>query len=286
MSRLLALALAVSCALTTPGTSARAQPPTDDDLPARIARLIADLNDDSFRVRERAMAELARLWEVAQPELRRATESSPHLEVRRRAKQLLEKGGALLRTAEVTDLVFTPDGRTLFFSTLDGLIFTWNVAGHKEVRRVPAGRRVYGLALSPDGKLLASASEDGRVRLWDAGTGKQVKELKSHEKAVVGIAFSPDGKLLAAGGYDGTIRLWDVTTGSQRQVFRGHEHRVTSVAFSPDGKTLASGGIVPKECAAIRGCTQADEVRLWDVGVGKELRRLSLRGDRVRFAPD
>ena len=51
---------------------------------------------------------------------------------------------------------------------------------------------------------------------------------------------------------------------------------VTCVAFAPDGKTLAAG-------------SQDKTVRLWDVGTGKEVRRLVGHGDwvsTVAFSPD
>lgn len=55
----------------------------------RVRRLIRDLSDDKFRVREKAAAELARLGKPAAPALRRALQGKPSLEARRRIEALL-----------------------------------------------------------------------------------------------------------------------------------------------------------------------------------------------------
>jgi RNA polymerase sigma factor (sigma-70 family) len=57
----------------------------------RIARLVAELDDDQFAVREAAEKELDRLGEVAAPALRKALTGQPSVEVRRRVERLLDR---------------------------------------------------------------------------------------------------------------------------------------------------------------------------------------------------
>jgi RNA polymerase sigma factor (sigma-70 family) len=68
----------------------------------RLARLIGDLDDDEFAVRERATGELGRLGEQAEPALRQALEKSPPAEGRRRMELLL---GQLRRRPPSPDLL-------------------------------------------------------------------------------------------------------------------------------------------------------------------------------------
>jgi WD40 repeat protein len=87
----------------------------------RIARLIADLDDDRYAVREQATADLERVVKVAEPALRKALDNRPSLEVRRRIEKILERLQRgltwpqerlrLLRTVEILERLGTPEAR-------------------------------------------------------------------------------------------------------------------------------------------------------------------------------
>src|SRR5262249_18530928 len=89
-------------------------PPADG---RRLARLVTDLDSDSFETRERATRELALLGDLAEPALRQALENRPSPELRRRAQRLLAKleGPKLrqVRAVEVLELVGTPEAQKL-----------------------------------------------------------------------------------------------------------------------------------------------------------------------------
>jgi RNA polymerase sigma factor (sigma-70 family) len=57
----------------------------------RLARLIADLDDARFAVREKTSAQLAKYGDRAEPALRKTLEGQPSLEVRRRIEAILEE---------------------------------------------------------------------------------------------------------------------------------------------------------------------------------------------------
>jgi WD40 repeat protein len=89
----------------------------------QVARWIADLDDDSFDVREKAAAELGRLGELARPALEEALKKERSAEVRRRVGDLLDHlkpVGALSaedlrrrRAVEVLEGLGTPEARRL-----------------------------------------------------------------------------------------------------------------------------------------------------------------------------
>jgi WD40 repeat protein len=87
----------------------------------RLARLIHDLDDDDFGVREKATRELAHLGPVAEPALRKVLEGKPSAEVERRVKGLLTslqsgKSSDVLRATrslEVLERIGTPEAKTV-----------------------------------------------------------------------------------------------------------------------------------------------------------------------------
>jgi WD40 repeat protein len=89
--------------------------------PARVARLISDLDDERFAVREQAAGELAGLAELAEPALRKALAGQPSPEGRRRITTLLEDLTAQtnpeylrpVRAVELLERLDTPPAREL-----------------------------------------------------------------------------------------------------------------------------------------------------------------------------
>lgn len=98
-------------------------------LDPRIAKLVVELDDEQFAVRERAAVQLEAQHDLAEPALRKAVARKPSLEARRRMTQLLDKlegpvglPGHLqfLRALEVLENVATPEARDLLQTLADG----------------------------------------------------------------------------------------------------------------------------------------------------------------------
>jgi WD40 repeat protein len=107
--------------LAVPFLKERLGPVTAAD-PARVARLIADLDSDRFDVREKAFKELEQLGDLAGPALRKAREGRPSPEVRRHLDALRDKlPGPVtaperlrgLRAVAVLEQLGTPEARGL-----------------------------------------------------------------------------------------------------------------------------------------------------------------------------
>jgi WD40 repeat protein len=92
-------ALAAAPARSVPflGARLKAVPPVDA---AKVARLVASLDDPRYGVRQRAVSELEALGEIAEPNLRKVLEGEPSLELKRRVEGLLEKVEAPLTSPE------------------------------------------------------------------------------------------------------------------------------------------------------------------------------------------
>jgi WD40 repeat protein len=149
------------------------------------------------------------------------------------------------KPAEVWDLAFSPDGKTLVCLTpAPGF---WDVASGRQLPVPGAGHAsaVEQVAFSGDGQTVASLSGE-EVRIWRAATGAPIQVIRAPEKgAFLGVALSPDGQELLSAGYKDQVCLWDVATG---QLVGKLEDRhpgedvlimgVQALGFSKDGKQV------------------------------------------------
>jgi RNA polymerase sigma factor (sigma-70 family) len=125
--------LAASPAQTVSLLKERIQPVPHGDS-VRIARFLADLDSDTFEVRDKATKELERLADSAQAALRETLAKAPSVEVRRRVEQLLAKldglgtKGEPLRTSraiETLERIGTPEARQLLDKLAAGAPGAW-----------------------------------------------------------------------------------------------------------------------------------------------------------------
>jgi RNA polymerase sigma factor (sigma-70 family) len=132
------------------------------------------------------------------------------------------------------------------------------------------GREIEAVGLSPDGKTLA-AKDDTFLYFLDAATGKELRKLKCLPDSARGysptdwITFTPDGKQVAVTLTGDAVQLIDVEACQVIRTFASSAG-VTACAFSPDGKLMATGAYGQENGVYF--------ALLWDVGTGKELRRI------------
>jgi WD40 repeat protein len=145
-----------------------------------------------------------------------------------------------LDPASLTDLLLSPDGRTLAAQQADGEVKLIDTATG-EARATLGGkeRRLTALQFSPDGRLLAAldagaagpgrgpgggpggprlrGTPAGNVSIYDARTGKEVRQLTVG--GVVGdqFVFLPDGRTLVSASSGDNVCLWETLTGKLRR---------------------------------------------------------------------
>ncbi len=171
-------------------------------------------------------------------------------------------------------VVFSPDGKTFVSGSSDG-IRVWD-AHTKELLKTIEGYSdsVSSVAYSADGNTIVSGNLNRTIRVWDANTGRIIKTLTGHSGPVTSVTYSPDGNTIATGSYDNTIRLWDAHTYVHRKTLNAHKGSVSSIDFNPDGDIIV--------------CDGWNEIRIFDVHTGELLKTLTGHSryvSRVAFSP-
>jgi eukaryotic-like serine/threonine-protein kinase len=147
----------------------------------------------------------------------------------------------------VSQVAFSPDGRSLISAADDGQVILWDLATPRPDRMKPRtliklDQPVTGLAFSPDGRHLATAGADKWARLWDVATWQERHKFPTDfpTRSLMRLAFSPNSQLLACAGENNTVKVRDVATGREVHSLVGHTEAVLSVNFSPEGDRLMS----------------------------------------------
>ena len=184
---------------------------------------------------------------------------------------------ATLTDIEVpSNLTFSPDGKTVAFSSHDN-ISLWNTeTGTLFHTALPP---VSAFAFSPDGKKLVTGTKEGDVQMWNAETGVALNsfiEQGSFGDTVAPIrslVFSPNGTLLAVAKDEGVYVL-----GNHKEIqLKERLHRGTrTLAFSPDSTVFVAG-------------LRYGNIELWDLIKGNKLTTLNGHTEEVKmlaFSPD
>jgi WD40 repeat protein len=177
-------------------------------------------------------------------------------------------------------LAFSPDGRLLASTSLDGTVKLWSLSLGTETLAASVPPAGFGtrVAFSPKSPEFMVSGGDGAARLWDAVSGELRLELEGHELELLAVAFSADGKLLATGSLDGNAIVWDRATGQKILTLAAHEYGVRDLAFSPDGSLIATGGF-------------DGTAKVWEVTTGALLHEITDHKETgivlgVAFSPD
>ncbi|CAG9945162.1 unnamed protein product, partial [Clonostachys rosea f. rosea IK726] len=156
-------------------------------------------------------------------------------------------------SAEVNDLIFSPDSRVLVSVSTNGNLILWDTETGRISHTLRQHQENAPVTFSSDSQLLASLSSATTIRLWNVINGTSLLSLNFHTATVKGLVFSPDNEIIASFSEDSMIALWNTTKAQcyvQPIILSGHSGSVTAVAFSSDGNLLYS-------------CSEDGAIRLW-----------------------
>jgi WD40 repeat protein/serine/threonine protein kinase len=175
----------------------------------------------------------------------------------------------------LTGMAITPDGHTIFYSTLDRgrnrpSLHLMDIDVWRRVQAFedhPDSVLVQAVAISPDGRLALSGTDDASIRLWNLETDHRY--FDTGDVLPWSLDISPDGQYLITGSlYTGAI-LWDVEQGREVRRFGSDLSTFTGGDnFSPDGRYVISSFLDYENYDP-----DGAHLVMWEVETGQEVRR-------------
>lgn len=180
--------------------------------------------------------------------------------------QLLKTVEALDVGWSIIDLLFTPDQKSVVYSTWSSLVYQCPLYDDSK-RQTPLvfsniGSRfcIFALRFSHDGKELIGGANDGHVYVYDRTRNQVVSSIFSHEIDVNAVTLPEDtSELIYTGGDDGLVKVWDRRdfrsageTPSPVGVLAGHLDGITYIDAKKDGRYLISN-------------SKDQSIKLWDL---------------------
>jgi WD40 repeat protein len=176
-------------------------------------------------------------------------------------------------------VAFSPDGRWLAAGSPAGGVALRDAATRRDVVSLASYDPVRSLSFSHDSRLLAiQCGQHVGVQIY---TVKPPRLVATFPSDLVGtpMTFGTQSYIIATGRYRGSVCLWRLskkwlsgTKIEQVVLLEAGDGYVRSLCFSPDERLLA---------AAYGDCTC-----LWDVALGRQVRRIDVASNLVRFSSD
>ena len=222
-------------------------------------------------------------------------------------------------TSAASVVAFSPDSNFLAVGLQNGLIEIWDAQTLTALNALNTTLPVANIAIGPKGKRLLSVEAIwGRdykqiVKIWDLESSEVLYNETLPGSQLQSITFDPTGDRIASGGYRVSadnvkveaIRVWDAQSGELLNTIGEKPGWISSVVFSPDGLHIKavngdriwqveSGNLV-EESATISSSwggdrasdhdarkltVERDEIRVCDVGTGRELLVIAQSGVR------
>jgi hypothetical protein len=144
-------------------------------------------------------------------------------------------------SGDVTNLSYSPDGKTLAVTTRSGKLSLIDTASYKE-KTVQKMGPIYAVAFSPDSKFVAFGGEERIVYQRELSTAKEEVITKDQPFWITTVSYSPDGEMIAFG--DESCDVWLFDRDEKKNLFHSKHHVecwLSGIAWTPDSNVFLFG---------------------------------------------
>jgi WD40 repeat protein/DNA-binding SARP family transcriptional activator len=174
--------------------------------------------------------------------------------------------------AEMHDAKWSPNGRYLATTCLDGSARLFDAANGEELRTLDHPAGLWRFAWSPDGKRVITVQETGALWIWDVLREARLLEIAASDAFYSQPDWSPDGSRIvaAASSYYAPARavVFDAVTGDAITTAEEPGCRILRMpSWSPDGDRFVT-------CCEVDGEGVNTPAIIWDAATGESVYQL------------
>ncbi len=144
------------------------------------------------------------------------------------------------QNGEISRLVFTSDGRTLFSAGFDQPVIAWKIPEGDKLYAFPTEEYTFhDVAISPNDECVAVSDNDLKtVTVYSLDGTRKLCKVKSRWNFFNRLEFAPDGKSLVTHEQGGVL-IWEVASGKLQAAIPLEQDSFRKAYLSPDGKKMA-----------------------------------------------
>lgn len=172
----------------------------------------------------------------------------------------------LVATGPAKKIVFSSDGKTLFFVGQDGVLQFRSLSSEDAGILWQADAPVYSIAISADDRLALGL--ENSIVLFDPASAAQEALVSPGRNQQ--LAFSLDGSSFASSSSSERTTLWRLDDGLFEADFEFGSDQASALAFAPDGKRLFVG--------------ETDQILVVGLEAGGEINRIRQKGSVTSLA--